>query len=120
MSNINQLVLESITIDHKKIHGHSKINFDNSEAYFHNFATHEIKGNPIQTPGYQHCVGPSSNLYKINHIGNKHGIDKEYARGHGTKDIQWFKFTKKINKDWWDLSSGIKIDNKDIPKSFLP
>ena len=122
MSNINRLVLEATNKvkDFKKIHGHSKINFDSPEAYFHNFATHEVEGSPLQTPGYQHCTGPTSNFYIIDHIGRKHGINKEYSKGHGPEDAQWFKFTKKINKDWWDLSSGIKVDLKNVPKSFLP
>ena len=119
MSNINKLVMEAL--DYKKIHGHSKIAFDDPLAYFHNFAKHDIKGSPLQTPGYQHCAGPASNLYVVDHVGNKHGINKEYARGHGPKkDTQWFKFTKKLNNDWWDLSSGVKVDDVDVPKSFLP
>ena len=115
--NINQLILEEFkSKDFKKIHGHDKIKFDNIEAYFHNLATHDVKGSPNQTPGYQHCSRSGIYSYKIIHIGAKHGINNEFAMGHGSTRIQWFKFTKKIKPGWWDLSSGVKINHSDIKK----
>lgn len=104
--------------DYTSIHGHEKISYPNPEAYFHNYATHNIKGSPNQTPGYQHCVGKSNTKekYFIIHIGNKHGINTEYALGHDkNRKATWFKFTKKLNDKFYDLSSGVVIDKDSIP-----
>jgi len=115
MLSVNILFEEK---DFKKIHGHKKYGFESPEAYFHNFATHDIKDSPEQTPGYQHCARSGINSYQVDHIGNKHGINKEYALGHGPKETQWFKFTKKLNNKWYNLSSGVKVDLEDIPSKL--
>jgi len=66
-----------------------------------------------------HCEGSETNPYRLKHVGKKHVINKEYARGHGVKVIPtWFKFTGKISVGWWDLSSGKEIDVSEVPDSF--
>ena len=89
-------------------HKHSTPQVGSIEWFFHN-QEHELN----------HCEGGPNNPYKIKHMGNKHGINKRYARGHGIKtEPQWFYFTKRVGGQWWDLSSGIKIDVSEVPLTF--
>jgi len=95
-------------INYKLIHGHDRVKINSIEWYFHNYEH-----------GYKHCTGGAKNPYTVDHFGKMHGIDKQYARGHGIKrKPQWFKFTKKIKSGLWDLSSGTPIDIKGVPKNF--
>tara|TARA_Y100000034_G_C6791091_1_gene354201 strand:+ start:567 stop:839 length:273 start_codon:yes stop_codon:yes gene_type:complete len=87
--------------DYQKIHGHKRVKIGSIAWFFHNYEH-----------GYQHCKGIPKKPYQIKHFSrNKvHGINKKQAQGHGyKKKTQKFEFTKKINKTWWDLSSGVKI-----------
>jgi hypothetical protein len=84
-------------------HGHKRSKTGSIDWFFHNYEH-----------GYKHC----SNDYDIKHLiiddKIKHGINKKYAIGHGYKrKKQLFKFTKKINKSWYDLESGIKIKKRE-------
>lgn len=78
-------------------------NYDLVWPYFHNFE-HD-------PDGLNHCTGPESLPYVIVHVGNKHKINFQVAKGHGREETQWFKFPKKLN-DGWELESGIKIDHE--------
>lgn len=117
---ISIIELFEVKKDYTKIHGHDRFKSDTIEYHFHNFATHPIEEDPNNTPGYSHCVGNSKNKrYLITHINGKHGINQEYARGHGKgKEPIWFKFTKKINEDLYDLSSGKEVSVDSIPKEY--
>jgi hypothetical protein len=67
----------------------------------------------------QHCEGPPSNPYKIKHVGDKHAINKEYARGHGENGVPiWFRFFKKLSDGWWDMESGQQIPVEEVPASY--
>lgn len=88
-------------------HGHAEFKEGTVEWHFHN---HEH--------GYQHCEGPPSNPYTIKHVGAKHVITKEYARGHGQGNAPvWFKFETKL-KSGWALSSGTEVGVSDVPDAF--
>jgi len=95
-------------INYKEIHGHDRVESNTVEWYFHNYEH-----------GYKHCIGSEKNPYKIKHINGKHGINKKYARGHGiNSNPQWFKFTKKLDDRWWDLSTGKRIEISEVPKEL--
>jgi hypothetical protein len=97
-------------------HGHGKIDFDAPEAYFHNFATHNIAGSPFQSPGYQHCASNGKHQYQLKHFGNRHGINRKYAMGHDrNRSGVWFEFSREIQPGWWDVSSGRKTTKSQVP-----
>ncbi len=90
-------------------HGHVNFPVGSVGWHFH----HKAHGELV------HCEGGAKNPYKIIHIGKKHGINKEYARGHGINTApQWFKFEKKISDKQYDLLSGVKVETEDVPDKF--
>ncbi|MEE9574176.1 MAG: hypothetical protein V3W20_14065 [Candidatus Neomarinimicrobiota bacterium] len=94
--------------DYSKNHGHDKVETNTILWFFHNYEH-----------GYEHCKGPASNPYEIEHHKNIHIISKEYGKGHGIKrKIQWFKFTKRIKSGWWELESGVEVSINQVPSKF--
>lgn len=89
-------------------HGHEEAGKDSILFCFH-FFDHQ---------NYTHCKSPLSNPWTIEHIGKKHGISSQYARGHGIGRVpQWFRFEEKTG-NLWDLESGTKVDVEDVPQKF--
>lgn len=69
--------------------------------------------------GISHCEGGLNNPYHTEHVGKKHVIDKEYARGHGiNREPTWFHFTEKMESGKWNMESGEEIPVADVPESF--
>jgi len=69
--------------------------------HFHNFEH--------SPDGLNHCTGPITNPYFIEHVNGKHKISHKFAKGHGLGGkTQWFMFKERL-EDGWDMSSGIKI-----------
>lgn len=102
-------------VDYQSIHGHDKSKTNSIEWYFHNY-----EREPGQKNGYKHCIGHKNNPYTLEHNGNLHLIDREYAMGHGiNRKSQWFKFNKKVNSTHWDLNSFVKVKTSNVPKEYL-
>jgi len=94
--------------DYVGIHGHDKCETGSNEWHFHNYEH-----------GYKHCSGGEKNPYEVKHFDKKHGISKEYARGHGRGyEPQWFHFTNSLGDGWYDLASGSKVEVEKVPESF--
>jgi len=70
--------------------------------YFHNYE-HSPEGR-------NHCRGPASNPYIIEHVDGKHKISLPVCVGHGRGcKRQWFRFMRRLGNGW-DMASGVKID----------
>ncbi|KKN37979.1 hypothetical protein LCGC14_0758210 [marine sediment metagenome] len=90
-------------------HGHENFPVNTVGWHFHHLDHDELV----------HCEGGAKNPYKIIHIKKKHGINKEYARGHGINtEPTWFHFEDEINKTQFDLLSGEIIEVADVPDGF--
>ena len=109
-------------MDYEKIHGHDRAAVNTILWHFHNYGQVNEDGEHAHgsstEPGYSHCTSPPSNPWVVFHVGSKHKITSEYARGHGLKyETQWFKFTKKLGNGW-DMESEIKVNPEDVPNKF--
>ena len=97
-------------------HGHTHSPASSIEHRFHNLARHD------GGTGYNHCVGPPANPYKLRHVTVddelQHEISAQFAGGHGAGNkVEWYEFTKKHGKGYL-LSSGEKTDVADVPKKY--
>ncbi len=107
--NFREFVNSNIDEHHPPKHEHKLPKVNSVLWHFHHQDHDQIT----------HCGGSASNPYKTVHVGKKHAINKEFARGHGIKfEPQWFRFLKKLGNSLWDLESGEEINVSKVPKSF--